>query len=450
MSAAAVVLVVDPDRHHAHVLARMLGGRRQEVLTVEDAQAALTALDERPVHVILAEWDLEQAAGGLGLLDQVRRRFPSISVVLMTGRPSIEACKEALRHGAEDYLVKPIEHDVLEGLVARLLRRLRRDESDFTFRGVVSRSPAMQRVFRILRRVAPTDITVLIQGESGTGKELTALAIHENSLRHAGPFKPLNCAGLTETLLESELFGHTRGAFTGAAVDRKGLFEVADKGTLFLDEIGDMPLAMQAKLLRVLEDGVVVPVGSTKAIKVDVRVISATNHNLAKLVEEKKFRQDLYFRIKGVSVTLPPLRHRREDIEELFGYFLKEACEELSRDIHRITEPAMNILMGYSWPGNVRQLRHTVRTMVVLCEGDTLDVEDIPPDVHHVKRLSGYIEPTGAASGSGSMSGLSLEEVERRHIADTLRMVDNNRAEAARILKIGERTLYRKIKEYGL
>ncbi|HEV56904.1 MAG TPA: sigma-54-dependent Fis family transcriptional regulator, partial [Phycisphaerales bacterium] len=178
--------------------------------------------------------------------------------------------------------------------------------------------------------------------------------------------------------------------------------------------------------------------------------ISATNHNLAKLVEEKKFRQDLYFRIKGVSVTLPPLRHRREDIEELFGYFLKEACEELSRDIHRITEPAMNILMGYSWPGNVRQLRHTVRTMVVLCEGDTLDVEDIPPDVHHVKRLSGYIEPTGAASGSGSMSGLSLEEVERRHIADTLRMVDNNRAEAARILKIGERTLYRKIKEYGL
>ncbi|HEV56101.1 MAG TPA: sigma-54-dependent Fis family transcriptional regulator, partial [Phycisphaerales bacterium] len=199
MSAAAVVLVVDPDRHHAHVLARMLGGRRQEVLTVEDAQAALTALDERPVHVILAEWDLEQAAGGLGLLDQVRRRFPSISVVLMTGRPSIEACKQALRHGAEDYLVKPIEQGALEGLVARLLRRLRRDESDFTFRGVVSRSPAMQRVFRILRRVAPTDITVLIQGESGTGKELTALAIHENSLRHAGPFKPLNCAGLTET-----------------------------------------------------------------------------------------------------------------------------------------------------------------------------------------------------------------------------------------------------------
>ena len=444
------VLVVDPDEPHAQALGEMLRGRRLEILTAPSAQTALAILEDRRVELVLAEWDLEEAARGLELLDQIRRRFAPLPVILMTGSPSVEACKQALRHGAEDYLLKPLDRELLQGLVGRVIRRARKSESDFVFHGVMSRSRAMQRVFHILRRVAPTDITVLIQGESGTGKELTALAIHENSERHAGPFKPLNCAGLTETLLESELFGHTRGAFTGAAADRKGLFEAADRGTLFLDEIGDMPLTMQAKLLRVLEDGVVVPVGSTKAIKVDVRVISATNHDLAKLVEEKRFRQDLYFRIKGVSVTLPPLRHRREDIEELFGYFLNEACKDLSRDIHRITEPAMNILMGYSWPGNIRQLRHTVRTMVVLCEGDTLDVDDIPPDVHHVKRLSGYIEPSPAASGSEPTRGLSLEEVERRHIADTLRMVNNNRAEAARVLKIGERTLYRKIKEYGL
>jgi len=452
MAATGTILIVEPDADQAKGLGQVLSGRRLEVVTARGREAALGVLESQPVCLVLTEWDLEEAAGGLDLLDQVRRRFGTVPVVVMTGAPSIEACKQALRHGAEDYLVKPLDRELVHGLVGRFARQARDKDTDFVFRGVVSRSPAMQRLFRVLRRVAPTDITVLIQGESGTGKELTALAIHENSPRRDGPFKPINCAGLSETLLESELFGHVRGAFTGAATDRKGLFEAADGGTLFLDEIGDMPPAMQAKLLRVLEDGVVVPVGSTKAIKVDVRVISATNHDLGQLVEEKKFRQDLFFRIKGVSVTLPPLRHRREDIEELFGYFLKEACEQLSRDIHRITEPAMHILTAYSWPGNIRQLRHTVRTMVALCEGDTLDVEDIPPEVHHVKRLSGAVEPGPAVtvSSGGSMAGLSLEEVERRHIAETLRMVNNNRAEAARILKIGERTLYRKIKEYGL
>ena len=305
----------------------------------------------------------------------------------------------------------------------------------------------------MLRRVAPTTLSVLIEGESGTGKELTARAIHDNSPRHDKPFRPLNCAGLTESLLESELFGHVKGAFTGAATDRKGLFEVADKGTLFLDEIGDMPLSMQAKLLRVLEDGLVFPVGSTKPIVVDVRVISATNHDLTKLVEEKKFRQDLYFRIRGVSITLPPLRHRLEDIPELFGYFLNQTTTALGRDIHRITEAAMTILINFAWPGNIRQLRYTVQTMVVMCDSDTLDVQDIPPEITRIKQLSGQVQtdvvPAPVASAD-ALFGKSLEEVEREHIANTLRLTQNNRAEAAKILKIGERTLYRKIKEYNL
>ena len=248
------------------------------------------------------------------------------------------------------------------------------------------------------------------------------------------------------------MFGHAKGAFTGATTDRKGLFEVADKGTLFLDEIGDMPAAMQAKLLRVLEDGVIIPVGSNKHTRVDVRVVSATNHDLAKLVNEKKFRQDLYYRIKGVSVTLPPLRSRREDIPELFGFFLKGICEETGFHLTRITEPAMSILQSYDWPGNLRQFKSAIRMMVVMCDSDTLDVGDIPPEIHNVKRLSGNILAKGDIVDSVDSDDIekTLEQVEAEHIKRVLESTEGNRAEAAKILKIGERTLYRKIKEYNL
>jgi transcriptional regulator with PAS, ATPase and Fis domain len=321
--------------------------------------------------------------------------------------------------------------------------------AEFAFGGVLSKSHIMQTVFHVASRVAPTNISVLIEGESGVGKELMARAIHNNSTRKDKAFKPLNCAGLTETLLESELFGHAKGSFTGSAGERKGLFEAADKGTLFLDEIGDMPLIMQAKLLRVLDDGVITPVGSNKSIIVDVRIVSATNHDLARLVEEKKFRQDLYFRIKGASITIPPLRNRREDIPELFGYFLKEACDEIGCDIHLITEPAMAILATYEWPGNIRQLMHAIRTMVVMCDHDTIDVRDIPPEIHRVKRLMGRVGE-GITPEPANLAGLALDEVEKQHIINTLAAVGGNRAEAAKILKIGERTLYRKIKDYGM
>jgi len=271
-----------------------------------------------------------------------------------------------------------------------------------------------------------------------------ARAIHVNSARRDKPFRPINCAGLSETLLESELFGHVRGAFTGATGDRKGLFEIADKGTLLLDEIGDMPLNMQAKLLRFLEDGIVIPVGSHKAVAVDVRVISATNHDLTELIEEKKFRQDLYFRIKGVSISLPALRERTEDIPDLVDYFLREATAETGCEVAGVTDAAMAILASYDWPGNIRQLRNTIRAMVVMCERKVLDVADIPPDIHQVRRLA------AGAKAPADLAGVSLNELEKQAIIDTLTKTGGNREQAAKILGIGERTLYRKIKEYHL
>ena len=315
------------------------------------------------------------------------------------------------------------------------------------FDGIKGKNPAMQGIFEVIRRVAGTNITVLIEGESGTGKELLARAIHVNSHRRSRAFKPVNCAGLTESLLESELFGHVKGSFTGAAIDRKGLFEIADKGTLFLDEIGDMPLNMQAKLLRVLEDGIVVPVGSNKPVVVDVRVISATNHDLTKLIEEKKFRQDLYFRIKGVSITVPPLRNRIEDIPELANYFLRQAADEIDRNIKGFSDAAMSILINYSWPGNIRQLRNAIRTMAVMCDKDRIEVVDIPPDIYKPRQLPGL---AAVASPVRRKLRASLNDLERQAIIKTLVETGGNREKAAKILGIGERTLYRKIKEYNL
>jgi len=312
------------------------------------------------------------------------------------------------------------------------------------FEGVRGKNPTMQGIFEVLRRVAPTNISVLIEGQSGTGKELLARAIHNNSPRRDKPFRPINCAGLTETLLESELFGHVKGAFTSAGSDRKGLFETADKGTLLLDEIGDMPPAMQAKLLRFLEDGVVIPVGSNKPIVVDVRVISATNQDLTELIEKKKFRQDLYFRIKGVSISVPALCDRAEDIPLLSEYFLKEAAAETGSAVTGITDAAQTVLTNYDWPGNIRQLRNCIRTMVVLCDADMLDVQDIPPEIHQLRQLA------AAHRAPAGLAGVPLNELEKQAITDTLAKTKGNREKAAKILGIGERTLYRKIKEYNL
>jgi len=447
MNKDAVILVIDDEKSHADALIEAMENYCGRAGVAYAAEDAIEIIQNEHVDLVITDLNLGGELNGIDILKRAKQQNPSTAVILITAYATIGTCKEAIRRGAYDYLVKPIDIDELRIMVNRALPDVSRVavEDGFVFDGIISKSRAMQNTFQVIRRVSPTNISVLIEGSSGTGKELMAHAIHNNSNRRNRPLKPLNCAGLNESLLESELFGHAKGAFTGAAIERKGLFEIADKGTLFLDEIGDMPLTMQAKLLRVLEDGVVVPVGSNKPLIVDVRVISATNHDLAKLVEEKKFRQDLYFRIKGVSITIPALRERPEDIPELFGYFLKEACIELGSNITRITESAMAILMGYDWPGNIRQLKHTVRTMVVMCDRDTLDIRDIPPEIHRVKQLGGSV-----ATGGADFAGQSLNDVEKQHIVSTLEITEGNRNEAAKILKIGERTLYRKIKEYGL
>lgn len=451
MSKDSVILVVDDEREHADGIAEALQKCCAKAIPVYTGADAVDMLRSENVDVVVTDLKLGGDIDGISILDEAKKLNENTEVVLITAYATIETCKEAIRRGAYDYLVKPIDIDQLRTLVQQAIRKVSKRPratgdlagEDFKFDGVRGRTGAMQRIFQVLRRVAPTDISVIIEGESGTGKELLARAIHVNSKRWDKPFRPINCAGLAETLLESELFGHVKGAFTGAAGDRKGLFEIVDKGTLFLDEIGDMPLNMQAKLLRVIEDGIVIPVGSNKATTVDVRIISATNHDLAKLVEEKKFRQDLYFRIKGASVSLPALRERPEDIPLLVQYFLKEAADEIGSKVTGITDAGMNILMAYEWPGNIRQLRNTIQTMVVMCDRNKIDVQDVPPEMHKVHRLTG-------AGRMGDMTGLSLEELEKRAIIDTLAKTGNNREKTAKILGIGERTLYRKIKEYKI
>lgn len=450
-----VMLVVDDERNHADGIAEAMEKYCAKAIAVYTVKDALEILRSETVDLVVTDLKFdEEDMDGLDVLDAAKRNNPDSQVILITAYATINTCKDAIRRGAYDYLVKPIDIDELRGLVEQAGKKIsagkakhRRDDivqDGFFFEGVRGKNQVMQGVFEVLKRVAPSDISVLIEGPSGSGKELIARAIHDNSKRRNNPFRPINCAGLTESLLESELFGHTKGAYTGATSDRKGLFEIADKGTLFLDEIGDMPLNMQAKLLRVIEDGVVQAVGSDKPIVVDVRIISATNHDLTALVEEKKFRKDLYFRIKGVSITVPPLKERREDIGEFIDYFVAEAVEETGAKVKGMTDAAKKVLSGYNWPGNIRQLRNCIRTMVVMSDGDKLDIRDIPPEIHQVRQLPGQARPVG------DFGGMSLGELEKQAIIDTLSRTENNREKAAKILGIGERTLYRKIKEYGL
>ncbi len=449
-----VVLVVDDERDHADGIVEALERLPVKALAVYTGEDAIEVLRSRRVDVVVTDLKLEGAADGLDVLHAARQNSDSTEVILITAYGTIENCKEAIRQGAFDYLVKPLDIDQLRTLVEQASRRAagagtrrvqsERSQEHFIFEGIMGDSPAMQRIFEILRRVAPTNISVLIEGPSGTGKELLARSIHANSRRRNKAFRPVNCAGLTETLLESELFGHVKGAFTGANTDRKGLFEIADEGTLFLDEIGDMPLTMQAKLLRVLEDGLVIPVGSNKPVSVDVRIISATNHTLNELIGQNKFREDLYFRIKGVNVSLPALRERPEDIPLLVQHFLQEAADEIGSRVSGVTDAAMQVLTNHDWPGNIRQLKNVVRTMVVMCDRDRLDVQDLPPEISRRRQL------TGGTAAPANLAGVSLNDLEKKAILDTLTKTEGNREKAARILGIGERTLYRKIKEYNL
>ena len=393
--------------------------------------------------------------GGLEVLAKCKELQPDAEVILVTGHGTIESAVEAMQRGAFNYLLKPLDLQlcaVVENAArSQYLRRAnaelhRRLDERFGFEGVIGNSPQMQDVVMRLQRIAPTDATVLIQGETGTGKELVAKAIHQNSPRKKRPFVPLNCAALSEHILESELFGHIRGAFTDASSDRQGKFEYADGGTLFLDEVGDMPIPTQIKLLRVLESGEITRVGSNEPVKVNVRILSATNRDLEKAIAAGVFREDLYHRLKVVTIILPRLADRREDIPLLVEYFIKEHTKRHQKTIRGISTAARRRLFAFDWPGNVRQMHNVIESMVVVDIDEVLDLDDLPDELAPVEGET--ILATGS-DGLHQLVGKPMSELEAMFIAETLKVTGGNRKEASSMLGIGERTLYRKIKEYG-
>ncbi len=451
---AAEILIVEDEVAHAEAMQEGLSRLGHNCVSVHDGAAAVARIKTHSFDIIVTDLMLGPDDSGMDVLAYATENSPATKVILITAHSSVDACRNALQQGAFDYIEKPIDLDDLRAVVSRAaeltanqrtIRELKQQlDQKFGFENIVGNSPEMLKVLNIVRRIAPAGLPALLLGESGTGKELLANAIHNNSRRNDNRFVAINCAGLSESLLEDELFGHVKGSYTGAAGDRAGRFEHADGGTLFLDEIGDMPLAMQAKLLRVLENGEIVRVGSNDPIQVDVRIISATNADLDEKVRQKEFREDLYFRIKGATIVIPPLRQRREDIAVLVDKFISEANEKHNTKIKGVTKDAARMLAAYPWPGNVRQLKNAVENMVILATDDKITIDDLPPEI--------YSRP-GTASGTTQLehlAGISLEEAEKELIRNTLKMVSGNREQAAEILGIGERTLYRKIKEYDL
>jgi len=448
----ADILVVDDEPAHAEAVAESLARLNHDCRIAHSGEEAIARLKAEHFDVIVTDLVLGGEKDGLAVLAAARKYSPGTEVILITAHSSVATCRAALQEGAADYIEKPLDLDELRAVVQRaaqrtaqqrIIRDLReRLDKHYGFEGIIGHSPAMVRILETIRRVAPSNLPVLIQGESGAGKELIAQAIHNNSQRKAQRFVALNCAGLSETLLEDELFGHVKGAYTGATGDRKGRFEYADGGTMFLDEVGDMPLTMQAKLLRVLENGELVRVGSNEPVHVDVRVLSATNADLRQRVKEGRFREDLYFRLAGVTIDLPPLRERREDIPLLIEHFIAQANATHGKNVSGIAPEAQRVLMSHDWPGNVRQLRNVIENMVVLAGEGKLTVEDLPAELRGPAR--------GGQERMSALAGVSISEAERELIRNTLKMVGGNRQQAAKILGIGERTLYRKIKEYGL
>jgi two-component system response regulator HydG len=452
----STILIVDDEQDHAQVMCEALqriGHRCEVTYNLAEASARLA---KKKFDIVVTDLMMEGRREGIDVLQLARKQTPPPPVILVTAHGAVKTYKEAMNLGAFDFIEKPLDLENFRAQVNRaaetaalakqnqvLEARLQEQiDSQGGFEGIIGNSESMRSVLQTARQVAGSDIPVLILGESGTGKELVARAIHNHSRRRKSRLVALNCAGLSENILEDELFGHVKGAFTGAAGDREGRFEHADGGTLFMDEIGDMPAPMQAKLLRVLENGEVVRLGSNEPVQVDVRLISATNKKLAEMVADKQFREDLYFRIKGVTIELPPLRERREDIPLLIHFFLNQAAERHHKTVEGMTPEAQQRLMSFAWPGNVRQLKTAVENMVVLSNQAVLGIEDLPPD----------IRPTGAggvSGGLGNVGGISLVEIEKEAIRSTLKMTHGNREQAAKILGIGERTLYRKIKEYG-
>ena len=445
------ILIVDDEKNTREGLARALK-RQYRVFTAESAETALSVLSEETVDLMLSDIRMP-GEDGLSLLKTVRQRYPSVLCILLTAYGSIETSVEAMKSGAYDFLTKPVNLDQLDikldqALKTRKLesenRELRKRLDDrYGFENIIGTSEPMQALFDTIRQVSPTQANVLIQGASGTGKELVARAIHRLSTRSDGPFVAVHCAALSATLLESELFGHEKGAFTGAIAQSKGRFELANGGTLFLDEISEIDLSIQVKLLRVLETRTFERVGGEKTLSTDIRVVAATNRNLKEYVEAGKFREDLYYRLNIVDIRLPPLSERKSDIPFLCAHFIKDFSQKNNREITGIEPAAMALLQAYPWPGNVRELRNIIERMIVLSHGSLLTVMDVPANIRD--------DAQKAAEAAGEPNRTeSLAQTEKRKILSALEAAGGNRSRAAVALGISRRTLHRKLAAWGM
>jgi DNA-binding NtrC family response regulator len=440
------VLIVDDEDATRSLCRDVVAESGLRTKLASTTEQALDILDQSPIEIVITDLKVPQL-GGIELLKRAKETYPQAAVMVLTQYGTIESAVEATRMGAADYVTKPFHVPELRSKLDRVVRLLEVNQENRILReqlrsrpgfaGLIGVSPKMQRVYRLIEKVSQHNYPVLILGESGTGKELVARSIHFSGLRKARPFVPVDCSALVPTLIEAELFGYVKGAFTGAVHTKPGLMEVADKGTLFLDEIGDLPVDLQAKLLRALQEKEIRPVGSTERVSLAVRVIAATNRDLEAAVRQGGFRQDLFFRLNVVQIKLPPLRERKSDIPILVNSFLEKYCEANGKT-RTISEDAMSRLMAYDWPGNVRELENAIERAIALGSGPILHVGDLPTNLHH---SSGERLPQNDEV-------LPLDELERRAILGALREAGGDKLIAARLLGIGKTTLYRKLKQY--
>jgi nitrogen regulation protein NR(I) len=459
------VLVADDELNMRRVLEAMLRREGYDVITAANGVEALGGMGTKGgVHTVITDLKMP-GLDGMGLLKRLSADYPDVPVVMITAHGSVESAVEAVKLGAFDYLEKPFEQEQIRQVVAKaintyaLSRRDARPEEPSSLTGrfrLVGQSPAIRQIYAVVEKVANTPSTVLISGESGTGKELIARALHENSSRHAGPFIKINCAAIPKTLMESELFGYDKGAFTGAVGAKPGRFELAHGGTLFLDEIGEIPIEMQVKLLRVLQESEFERVGGIKTIKVDVRLVTATNRDLLAEVGAGAFREDLFYRLNVVPIHIPPLRERREDIPLLADHFIAKFNDRLKKEIASIAPEAVERLVAYQWPGNIRELENLMERTMLFCEGPEIRVSDLPPEV------AGAAAPAAAPSAAGEEGTRAApeslkeavraetERVERELIQRALDATGGNVTQAARKLKISRKSLQTKMKELGL
>jgi DNA-binding NtrC family response regulator len=442
------ILVIDDEAAARTALADLLRAEGYSVDTAGDGFKGLARLEETNPDLVLTDLNMP-GMDGVELLRKVKETRAELPVIIMTAFGGVETAVSAMRDGATDYLTKPLNTDELLIVLARTLEstKLRREASElrsrladrYSFDNIIGSSPEMQRVFKTVAQIAPSRATVLLTGESGTGKELVAAAIHHHSPRSAGPFVKLHCAALAESLLESELFGHERGAYTGADRKREGRFEQANGGTLFLDEIGEISLGTQVKLLRVLQEKEFERVGGSQTLRVDVRVIAATNRDLKEMVAAGKFREDLYYRLNVINLTLPSLRQRPTDIAALAMHFLKQYASENGKDVKRISDEALNQLAVYPWPGNVRELENVIERAVVLADGESIEVGHLPPELAQAARRGGV----------PNIPGATMDELERYAILKTMESVGGSTSRAAEILGISVRKVQYKLHEYS-